>query len=120
LKKVCYPQLTDQLKLIAHDMKTTQHRVVYVQRGYVLDHQRRIRVIDDFETSYQTTLAEAISTDAAAAAIICAMQIRFGAQKIIENGVFHEQGVGLRYKVPKERRDRSNPNIVSEPQEVRP
>ena len=55
-------QPIDQLNLIALDMEITPHRVIHVQTDAVNHLHKRIRVIDDFGTSYQTTAAEAIVT----------------------------------------------------------
>ena len=48
-------QPIDELHLKAQAMPVTEGRVIQVQLSYLRDF-RRVRVIDDFETSYATTV----------------------------------------------------------------
>lgn len=105
----------DELNLIAAEMQITPGRVIEVQRGAVFDHQRRLRVIDDYQTTHQTTVAEAVCTQGCAKTVSMSLMIQYGAEKVIEQGTFREQGTGLRYKIPQSYQTRQNPNLISEP-----
>ena len=88
----------DQLRLVAEGMDVIPNRVVHVQTN-PLTSQFRVRVVDDFETGYATVVSEALVTDndVAKDAVVAALQIRFGAQRVIENGTFHPGKTIFRY-----------------------
>ena len=105
----------DELRLIAEDVDITQGRVIHVQTGGVLAHQRRIRVIDDFEKDYQTTVAEAVCTEGCADAVTMALQLKFGAEQVIDKGeIFKEQKATVKYQIPQSYEARHNTSIISE------
>jgi len=104
----------DQLRLMAEEMEVTQGRAIHVEQGGSLDQKRRIRVVDDFDTTYQNPIAQVVCTQSVANAIACAMQVVYGAERIVEGGRFLEEKVGLRYQIPKSSETRYSDNIVSE------
>jgi len=105
----------DELRLIAEDTKITPGRVVHVQTGEMLTHQRRIRVIDDFDSNYQTTVAESVCTQSCASAVTLALQVKFGAERVIDRGEkFNEQKATVKYQLPQSYEARHNASIISE------
>ena len=90
-------QPIDELHLKAQAMPVTEGRVVQVQLSYLRDF-RRVRVIDDFETSYATTVAEVlVLNESAAEAVTLALQVQFGAQRVVEGEPFHSKNAMFRY-----------------------
>lgn len=88
----------DELHLKAQAMPVTEGRVIQVQLSYLRDF-RRVRVIDDFETSYATTVAEVlVLNESAAEAVTLALQVRFGAQRVVFGEPFHPKDTVFRYE----------------------
>ena len=104
----------DELNQTAREIPIVAGRVVQVQSGRDLPHQKRILVIDDFDTSYRTTVAEAVCTESAVKAVTCALQVQFGAEKVVERGEFIGGQTGVRYPLPKSGHAARYPNIISE------
>jgi len=88
----------DQLNQKANQMPVTQGRVIEVQSSYLYG-QKRIRVVDDFETSYATTVAEVlVINESAAQAVTLALQIQFGVQLVVEGKPFYPKDTVFRYR----------------------
>ena len=91
-------QPIDELHLKAQAMPVTEGRVIEVQETTYLPVQKRIRVIDDHQTSYATTVAEVlVVNESAAEAVTYALQVQFGVQQVVEGGPFHPKDTVFRY-----------------------
>ena len=104
----------DQLRLKAEAIEATEGRAIQVEQGGASNQKRRIRIIDDFDTHYQSYAAHVVCTENIANAIASTMQIVYGAQRIVERGTFVEKKAGLRYQIPEPSETRRSDNIVSE------
>lgn len=92
-------QPIDQLHLKAQAMSVTAGRVIEVQETTYLPVQKRIRVVDDYETTYATTVAEVlVINESAAEAVTLALQVQFGAQRIARGKPFHPKDTVFRYQ----------------------
>jgi len=88
----------DQLSQKANQMPVTQGRVIEVQSSYLYG-QKRIRVVDDFETSYATTVAEVlVINESAAQAVTLALQLQFGAERVVFGKPFYPKDTVFRYR----------------------
>ena len=90
----------DPLNLTTNQIPITEGRVVEVQPSYLEGYgQKRIRVIDDYETSYAATLAEVlVVNESAAEAVTWALQVTFGATSVIDGEPFHPKDTSFRYR----------------------
>lgn len=88
----------DPLNLTANTMPVTEGRVIEVQSSYLYG-QQRIRVVDDFETSYATTVAEVlVINETAAQAVTLALQLQFGAERVVFGKPFYPKDTVFRYR----------------------